>query len=180
MVIIFGTYRFFRRIVGFRNDFCLNCARPQVALQLRAFWCFSLFWIPVLPLGFWKTWHCSVCEVDPHARTRISSRLIRWAVVALLLIFALAMWMDPIDPEAQGVSWALRMILPLAIVAAIRWAIVVKPEPRLREELARLLPFTSSTCPVCGGELLRGSTTMCGKCDAILHDLIAPERSTDG
>ena len=56
-----GVYRFRPRTVGYRNDFCLTCMAPRRALEVRTFNVGSLRGLPLIPLGYWSRWLCSVC-----------------------------------------------------------------------------------------------------------------------
>src|SRR5258708_39448951 len=56
-----GVHSYNSRIVAYRNDFCLSCEAPRRAHQVRSFKAYRVFYIPVLPLGFWREWQCSEC-----------------------------------------------------------------------------------------------------------------------
>ena len=56
MVIIHGVYHWSPKQVEFRNDYCLSCSAQRRAIRVRTFDVAHLFWIPILPLGFWKRW----------------------------------------------------------------------------------------------------------------------------
>src|SRR5262249_35658489 len=91
MLVVYGIYKVARRIVAFRNDYCLSCAAPRLAYRHRTFDILHVFWLPVLPLGMWKRWHCSACGNDPHRQFR-TSRGMKWLGIALLAFFALVFW----------------------------------------------------------------------------------------
>ena len=66
MLLVHGRYFWARRILAFRNDYCLTCRAARMAFLHRTFDVFHLFWIPVLPLGFWQRWRCGVCGAEPQ------------------------------------------------------------------------------------------------------------------
>ena len=66
MFIVFGTYRVAPKLVAYRNDWCNHCDKPVLAQQWRSFYLGHWFWIPVVPLGFYKTWRCKVCTKNPE------------------------------------------------------------------------------------------------------------------
>ena len=66
MLVIFGTYNFAKKPVAYRADYCRSCEGERLTLGVRSFDAFHLFWIPVLPLGFWTRWYCGQCQAHPH------------------------------------------------------------------------------------------------------------------
>lgn len=50
--------------MAFRNDYCLARGEERRAVQVRTFDVGHIFWIPILPAGFWKRWVCTVCGKD--------------------------------------------------------------------------------------------------------------------
>ena len=54
MLVIHGVYRWGRKLVAYRNDYCLSCAAPRLAFQHRTFDVLHAFWIPLIPIGLWK------------------------------------------------------------------------------------------------------------------------------
>jgi len=70
LFIVYGVYRWKAKRVAFRNDYCLVCGEARRAVQVRTFDVGHIFWIPILPAGFWKRWVCTVCGQDPHVTTK--------------------------------------------------------------------------------------------------------------
>lgn len=169
VLVIHGTYHWQRQTLAFRNDYCLSCAAPRLAYLQRTFDVLHLFWIPVLPLGFWKRWRCSVCGLDPHARAAMA-RPIKWAGIALLIVGAVVFWMT--TPGASGgkdddpvMVWTFRLTLPIAAALAIRHTLRARPPERLAEKLRLVSANRDSTCPRCGTTLTVASPWYrCGKC----------------
>src|SRR5437588_6702159 len=61
-----GVHSYKPHIVAYRNDFCVSCAAPRRAFQVRSFKAYQFYYIPIVPLGFWREWQCSACGRDPH------------------------------------------------------------------------------------------------------------------
>jgi hypothetical protein len=56
--IHYGRYRLLSRRVGYRADYCLTCDSPRIAEQYRTLDLFHIYFVPLLPLGLWRHWHC--------------------------------------------------------------------------------------------------------------------------
>jgi ribosomal protein S27AE len=166
MLIIHGFYRWGRRLLAFRNDYCLSCGMPRMAFQHRTFDVLHIFWVPVLPLGFWKRWHCGTCGKNPHSRVG-TARTLKWIGVAALAVFAAAAWSPAADRDLADpvLRWSVRLgAVALTIAAAIASARSRPPE-KLAEKLRAIQPNRDSTCPVCATTLTVASPWYrCGKC----------------
>jgi hypothetical protein len=150
MLILHGTYHWGRRLVAYRNDYCLACDAPRLAFQHRTFDALHVFFIPILPLGLWKRWRCSVCGQDPHERTR-TRKSMKWVGVVALVFFTLpAFFVSPAEkPEDFYWIWGFRIGGPIAILWAI-WATLRSPsDENLKERLRLVSPIMDATCPVC-------------------------------
>ena len=176
MLIIHGRYFWGRRLLAFRNDYCLKCAVPRMAFLHRTFDVLHIFWIPVLPLGFWKRWHCGECGSNPHARVTTRPAL-KWAGVVLLALFSLVMWAPAVDRDIEepAFRWALRLGFPAATIVAAIASTRAKPPERLAEKLRTIQPNRDGTCPRCGTTLTVASPWYrCGKCGLERQVLPAP------
>lgn len=166
MLLIHGRYFWRRRRLAFRNDYCLTCRAPRMAFLHRTFDVFHVFWIPVLPLGFWNRWRCGVCGEDPHARvgTRVA---FRWLGVALLAFFAAVTWAPNVardipDPLAR---LALRLGMGAAVLVAAWFAARTPPPEDLRDKLRAIQANRDGTCPICRTALTVTSPWYrCGNC----------------
>jgi hypothetical protein len=87
MRIVRGAYYYRRKPVAFRNDYCLSCNAPRRSIAIRSFDVGHFFWIPILPVGFWRHWVCSVCGRKPHSRKR---RLLKWTTLHSLITISVA------------------------------------------------------------------------------------------
>jgi len=155
MLLIHGTYHFWPKRVGFRNDYCLACQAPRRAIALRTFDVGHIYWIPILPVGFWKHWKCTACGRDPHVTVK-TRRSFKWAGLACLIIVSLFFWTAPEDDPV--LSWGFR-IVPLVLALPLLWHLLRNPaEPTLKERLQRIEPAADSVCPFCATPLLAATT----------------------
>ena len=168
MLLIHGTYHWRARRIAFRNDFCRTCAQERLALLVRTFDVFHVFWVPVLPLGFWSRWFCTQCGSPPHVSTK-TRRGFKVAGAVVCAFAALSTWAVPIAEvgEDAWIVWLMRIAMPLLTVVAVRWAFKHPVEPRFLEMLAAVKPFQGWSCPLCSGPLLPdghadGRCTQCG------------------
>lgn len=166
MLVIHGTCHWGRRIVAYRNDYCLACAGPRLAFLHRTFDVLHVFFIPVLPLGFWQRWLCGACGSNPHRRPT-TARPLKWIGIALLVVGAIVFWTTPPggrDDDAAMV-WTFRIGLPVAAAFAIRHTLRARPPERLAGKLRGIAPNREGTCPRCGTTLTVASPWYrCGGC----------------
>lgn len=155
MLVLHGTYSWGRKLVSYRNDYCLACSAARLAFQHRTFDVHHVFFIPILPLGLWKRWHCSVCGNDPHAQVR-TRRSLKWAGVAILMLFTLSGWgVSPEEkPEDLVFIWVMRIGGPVAIAWAIWATLKSPPDARLKDLLRTVTPIMDTSCPVCAVTLM--------------------------
>ena len=148
--MLHGTYSFARTLVAYRNDYCLTCNRERTAYQIRTFDILHLFWLPILPLGFWKRWRCGTCGADPHASPR-TRRSFKWAGVVVLFLTGLLGWAVPVRefPEDSLFFWVLRIGGPVGGLWAL-WATLRTPsDVDLKGMLRAVQPITDVDCPIC-------------------------------
>jgi hypothetical protein len=108
LLIVYGVYRWKAKRVAFRNDYCLACGEARRAVQVRTFDVGHIFWIPILPAGFWKRWVCTVCGRDPHVTTK-TRRGFKWAALVVLVLVAFIFWADSPEPDAVAAFWIGRI-----------------------------------------------------------------------
>ena len=163
--IHYGLYHWAARAVAFRSDFCRRCDRPRVTIRLRTFDVLHVFWVPLLPLGFWRRWRCPHCGEDPHRLLR-TRRGFKIAGAVCLLLLSLGAWLGPGQGEPPALVWGMRLgwpaLLGLTLVSLARH----RPEPGLTDLLLVVRPFEGRLCPLCGGELLTAPELHCGACGA--------------
>lgn len=153
MLIVHGVYRWSPRKIAFRRDYCRRCESVTLAVLLRTFDVFHLFWVPLLPLGVWSRWLCVRCGDNPHAaaRTRLGFKVV---LVALLVLFNLAVWLTP-GATSDVELWLSRAVTFLLLLLAIWWVARHRREPALESRLAAVMPYDRWECPLCGGQLLQ-------------------------
>ncbi len=156
MLVVFGVHRFKPKRVAYRNDFCLNCDQPRLAQRIRSFFVGHLYWIPLLPLGFWKEWRCVTCGVDPARRTRTGQTglvvllaVLTALVAAIFTVGAVSEWKNPDGPVFGWVSAAL-----WGFAAALIF-IHTRMKKTVPWKVARLhvVPSNPNACAFCGGAL---------------------------
>ena len=147
-----GVYRFRSRIVAFRNDFCLTCRSERRAVQIRSFNVLSSHGIPLIPVGFWKRWQCTVCGVSPGYNPR-SRRKFALTLAVLAAAFAVIFWGLPIEPSQAAIWLLIRYLSPVVMIGAIVWAVLAQGTPSTAERLANVLPSQETVCPLCQSAL---------------------------
>lgn len=158
-------FQFRPRNVAFRNDYCLSCDEPRLAVCVRTFDVVGAGILPVLPLGFIDRWYCTTCKQLTNRSSRIRYGH-KAAAVAALTGITLAFWLTPVDafPDAAVFLWQGR----IATIPLLAWAYHrLRQEPRepgYAERLAEVAPYLSSTCPICGTPLNNIPNWHCPSC----------------
>ncbi len=170
LFIVYGVYHWKTKRVAFRNNYCLVCGEARRAVQVRTFDVGHIFWIPILPAGFWKRWVCTVCGRDPHVTTK-TRRGFKWAGLFILVLFAAASWIVPDDPDAVPVFWGLR-IAAVGAILTLMHLLRTKKEATLKEKLATIRPAADTVCPFYGAQLLTlGSQCSCQVCGVVRSEV---------
>jgi hypothetical protein len=152
MLLIHGVYHFWPKKVGFRNDYCLSCETPRRSIAVRTFDVGHIFWVPLVPVGFWKHWSCTACRRDPHANPK-TRRWFKWIGLVCLVLLGVMFWGAPENPDFGLLLWILR-IAPLAGAVALLIHLLQTPkDPSLRERLAAIPPTQDSACFFCSTQL---------------------------
>jgi len=168
MFIIYGAYHFRPKRVAFRNDYCLRCQAPRRAIAIRAFDVGHIFWIPILPVGFWKHWKCSVCGHDPHS-SRTTRRSFKWYGLLCLVAVSAVLWAMPSDANFGLEGWALRIASTAAAILLLVHLLRGPKGPSLRERLATIEPAADAICPFCATPLLAGTRWSCPQCGVVRY-----------
>jgi hypothetical protein len=164
MLILHGIYHFRPRRLAFRNDYCLSCNQPRRSVQIRTFDAWHVFWIPLLPLGFWKRWVCTSCRGQTRVNTK-TRRPFKWAGLVILALLSVAFWIEPIDSDFFIGSWIFRIGGPLGAIFAFAHLLRTPKEPGLKEKLATVPPASDTVCPFCGAQLMMlASQCSCPAC----------------
>jgi hypothetical protein len=167
VLVINGRYQWFRRRIAFRRDYCLHCDQPTIAVCHRTFDVLHLYWIPLLPIGFWRTWFCDSCGNKPShpPRTRRSFKV---AGIGVLAIMVALFWIAPLqewDPEiGPAFVWALRILTALGLPLAIWNTLRSPPDVSYRKQRIAVEAYRDPTCPFCLGPLTLGKEWRCERC----------------
>jgi hypothetical protein len=162
MFVIHGQYHFYPKRTAFRNDYCLGCDAPRRCLQIRTFDVLHMFWVPLLPLGLWRRWHCVTCGRSPAFNPRSRRKFL--ITISLLGAFSAGIfWLMPVDAEQSDLWWFFRIGgLLVSVVSFLAWAWLPQG-PSSRERLARVPPASDTECPCCKSPL-DWSSWQCPRC----------------
>jgi len=163
MLIIHGAYHFWPKRVGFRNDYCFACKRASRAVATRTFDVGHIFWMPILPVGFWKHWRCANCGSEPHATGHFG----KWFWSFLFGFLSVACWLGTPTPDAF--DWGARIVLPLVAAFFLMRAVRALKGPSLRAGLSSVEPATDVVCPFCSTPLVAGTRWSCPACGAVRY-----------
>jgi ribosomal protein L37AE/L43A len=170
MLIIHGAYHFWPKRVAFRNDYCLSCKAPRRSIAVRTFDVGHIFWVPILPVGFWRHWQCSVCGRKPHV-ARWSVRSLKWVALACLIGVSAIFWAVPeANTGSALIGWLFRLAAPAgAIVLLVH--LLRSRGSSLRKRLAAIPAAAETTCPFCETPLVVGTGTRwsCPACGVVRY-----------
>ncbi len=162
-----GRYRWFPKPVAFRNDFCLRCNAATLSRAIRTVDFIHVYWIPLIPIGFWRRWFCVECNHAPSSPVR-TRKVFKWIGVFLLASMAATFWFWPLeeDPEASlAMVWTYRVV-PLVLIPLVIWSIFrTPPDTSYRRERKAVEPHTDPTCPFCGHALRLRKNWRCDTCN---------------
>ncbi len=170
MHLIHGIYRFKPQCIGTRRDFCNACLHETHTEQIRAFWVWHFFFIPLVPLWWRAEWQCTSCGADPRARYRSSPSF--WKVIAgvsslIFIVPTIVEWESPVSPDGAVLNWVLRFALPLAACFLLYFAFVRKTKSvdLLNEERRqRVIPLETDHCLYCESLLNSQPYVYCPHC----------------
>ena len=168
MLIVHGAYHFRPKRVAFRNDYCISCQAPRRSIAVRTFDVGHIFWIPILPVGFWRHWVCSVCGRKPHSRSR---RFFRWTGLYFLIGVSVLFWAVPVDSQFAVGSWICRMAAPAGATLLFIRLLRTSTPLSLRKKLASIPPAADTICPFCSIPLVVGTRERwsCPACNAVRY-----------
>lgn len=153
--------------VAFRNDYCLSCELPRRSVLMRTLDVFHVYWVPVLPLGFWKRWTCTRCGRQPHVN-RKTRRSFKWAGLMVLLFLSALSWAAPVAPDLVVVTWGFRIGAPLGALLVLAHLLRTPTDLSLTQRLASIGPATDTICPFCGTQLIvLSSVCTCPICGVV-------------
>jgi len=168
MLIIHGAYHFWPKRVAFRNDYCLSCRAATRSVAIRTLDVGHIFWIPILPVGFWKHWQCLNCGSEPHTAPG-TRRSFKWIGLFLLGFFSVLSWVEPATPPDEWVNWLFRVGGPIACVFLLRHLLTSPKDVSLRQGLKSISPAEETSCPFCNTPLLAGPRWSCPGCGVVRY-----------
>jgi len=170
MLVIRGAYHFRPKRVAFRDDYCLSCGAPCRSIAFRTFDVGHVYWIPILPVGYWRHWVCSTCGRKPHKNPKMR-RYFRWTALGSLVGASISLWALPVDSSFAIVSWVARFAAPAgAIFLSIR-LLGVSRDLSLRKKLKSIPPTSDTVCPFCAVRLIAGTSSRfsCPACQIVRY-----------
>ena len=174
MFIVYGVYHLWPKRVGFRNDYCLGCDKRRRSFALRTFDLGHVFWIPLVPFGYWKHWKCSECGRNPHAHVK-TRRAFKWVALGCLILLSGVLWLTPIGSNPglsnTGLIWLVRIAPAAGATVLLVHLLRSSAEPSLKERLAEIQPAVDVICPFCSTPLIAstGDPWTCPACSCVRY-----------
>jgi hypothetical protein len=138
-----------------------------MSFQNRTFDVFNIYWIPILPLGFRKRWHCVVCGYQPHVNVK-TRRPFKWMGLAVLVVLAVMSWLAPVEHDMAIFTWVCRVGAPLGAILLTWYLLRARKDASLKSMLALVRPTDDTVCPFCGAQLLVvSSRCLCPSCGVV-------------
>ena len=162
----FGMYHFARKKVAFRNDFCVRCRAPRLAVCERSLDVVSLRGLPILPLGRFRRWYCRECRWPTELVITVR-RLAKALPFAFIAAFVTVLWRARVDSPQEAGLWIARIGLALTLVIGVVWMVRGDNEARRRKQLAGLPPCQLTSCPACDTSLRPGFEWTCETCGMV-------------
>jgi hypothetical protein len=166
MLIVYGVYRWWPKRIAFRNDYCLRCGQESRAEQIRSFDVGHIFWIPILPSGFWKHWYCVKCRHDPHEFPG-TRRIFKWIGLVILILLGAAFWATPVGPDFVVGSWMFRIGASVGALLTLAYLLKTPKDVSLNDRLARVQLASDGVCPFCQSQLMVSEKCVCPKCAVV-------------
>lgn len=161
-----GVQSYRSRIIAYRNDYCVTCNAQRRAHQIRSFKAYQVYYIPIIPLGFWREWQCAECSRDPHVYSS-ALRRVRWFIVLFAGMFAITGVIASFDQQDSAVTmWLMRLGLPALFFTVLWFVLRNKPDRALREKLRQIAPDRNDACALCSGALVLEHGWRCSQCGA--------------
>lgn len=161
IVIHIGTYKLFKRRIGYRIDYCDTCEDYTQCDSIRHWVVLHVMWIPILPVGIGHDWVCRACKKPPRIVDALTSIVVAVLGIAVfggvsLGVPALFLWM--LTQEKSDFSGG---IVPAFLIAAFFSGVVavylvfrLRSLLRYKEAIRRAREtaqsYTIDTCLDCG------------------------------
>ena len=162
MFLIFGIKRFGHKKVGYGKDYCNSCQNEAVFERYRWFSWIHIFFIPLIPVGYYSHTRCTICTNDPNAKvsTPIWQRIIFLAVIAGLI------WVLYQDELLDDLSYglAIKLFAMLMLLGCGYWIYKGRADVSKKERRKHLTPVDQTTCMMCEGEIVVAKKAHCSRC----------------
>jgi RNA polymerase subunit RPABC4/transcription elongation factor Spt4 len=171
MLIFYGRYRFWKKRVGVRNDYCNACDQEHLTEQWRSVDFGHIYWIPLIPLGVYRHWHCANCGLDPRARYKTSFKSLKIIGLVSVAIVFLATLMMPTQPGELLIAWGFRSVLILTFLGLLYWTFKGSTDDDLRNQKKRemVVPLSTDVCVYCDGDLTNDEYPYCPFCEVQIY-----------
>jgi hypothetical protein len=171
MIFIFGTRHLNPRRIGVRNDYCNACQREGLAELVETTDYGHLFFIPLLPLGKHRRWHCSQCGKDPRARYRTSkpARIMGLFLFPIFIILPFFPSKDHSHPEDANVMWTVSAVFAAIWLYLLYSLIKGDKNPAEDQRRAAVMPLVTDRCVYCGGGTLPAPAPHCPGCGVFIY-----------
>jgi hypothetical protein len=129
-----------------------------------------LFYIPLLPVGLWRRWHCAVCGGNPHVSPK-TSRTYKWLGLAVLVVLSFFGWaliaegkLSEEDSEGKAILLAMAVAAPIGAILTLVHLLRTPPDIPLKKLLAEIPPASETLCPFCNMPLVLSAEWKCSGC----------------
>jgi hypothetical protein len=178
MFIIYGVYKWGKKSIGYKKDFCGRCKSVTVWHRIRFFPVIHIIFIPLIPLGIFKTWTCSTCRQNPRGTSIVFAYIL--GVFAILLIFhsLLMFYSGIVDSDSDILSVGVVLLcISIVVIALMIYTIrSAKRYNRLRKGMLEgHESLLNSPCLYCNGQIKISGRQYpsCVNCGAILYEKTA-------
>lgn len=151
---IHGLYKFSPRRVAYRNDYCMVCNAPRRAEQIRTLDAIHVYFVPLIPMGAWRRWHCCECGMCPH-QVHLTAWLLKITTLGFFIFATVFFWglyflVVPAIAEDRELFWFFGVICPAGALAMGTHLAVWEPvESSYKERLSAVPPADETICPFC-------------------------------
>src|SRR5262249_35715110 len=133
------------------------------SLAVRTFDVGHVFWIPILPVGFWKHWRCMNCGNEPHTHAGMR-RPFKWVGLIVLMVLSYVSWAAPVSPPDEWIDWFARVVCPAGAALLLLHLLRSRGGVSLYKSLKAVVSANDTTCPFCTTPLLAGPRWSCPGC----------------
>ena len=163
MLILHGHYRFRTRKYSCRNDYCTQCKRTTFTEGFRSFRMLHLFFIPLIPLGFFTDWRCTSCGNNPLGRRPLPRGLALTGFALFNLALIGVLFFIPWKASDTKTKWIMAAMLGGLVIITAN-SLVGKERARYMAIRKAVTPLRTDVCPYCTTPMVQLKTIRCEKC----------------